>query len=243
MVSKLALVDELSSPPLSSSSRARNKTRDVTRGYWGSCLSLRNMVSQLTLMDKLSSPPLSSSSRARNKTRDVTRGYWGSCLSLRNMVSKLALVDELSSPPLGSSSRPRNKARNVTRSHWSSCLSLASLMYCHMVDIAVGEVCTGKALTESDMVDVAEWIVLTGQSRRCGDWSLGAASRGQTVLVYFVVSSEESVVTVGVGGTQGLQVIRQLTRHSTGQHQRDGDQQHHEKLPMTTTPMNRRNSI
>merc|ERR1712156_855546 len=194
-------------------------------------------------MDKLSSPPLGSGSRARNKARDVARGHWGGCLSLRNMVSQLTLMDKLSSPPLSSSSRARNKARDVTRGYWGSCLSLASLMYCHMVDIAVGEVCTGKALTESDMVDIAEWIVLTGQSRRCADWSLGAASRGHTVLVYLVVGSEESVVTVGVGGTQGLQVIRQLARHSTGQHQRDGDQQHHEKLPMTTTPMNRRNSI
>merc|ERR1712110_1110188 len=230
-------MNKLSSPPLSSSSRSRNKARDVARSHWSSCLSLSDMVSQLTLMYKLSSPPLSSSSRARNKARDVTRSHWSSCLSLRNMVSQLTLVDKLSSPPLGSSSRPRNKTRDVARGYWSSCLSLSSLMYCHMVDIAVGEVCTGKALTESDMVDVTEWIVVTGQSRRCADWSLGAASRGQTVLVYLVVSSEESVVTVGVGGTQGLQVIRQLARHSTGQHQRDGDQQHHEKLPMTTTPM------
>merc|ERR1712062_875687 len=201
------------------------------------------MVSQLTLVDKLSSPPLSSSSRARNKARDVARGYWSSCLSLRDMMGKLTLVDKLSSPPLGSSSRSRNKARDVARGYWGSCLSLASLMYCPMVDIAVGEVCTGKALAESDMVDVAEWIFLRGQSRRCADLGLGAASRGHTVLVYLVVSSEESVVTVGVGGTQGLQVIRQLARHSTGQHQRDGDQQHHEKLPMTTTALNRRNSI
>merc|ERR1712141_722944 len=194
------------------------------------------MMGKLTLMNELSSPPLSSSSRSRNKARDVARGYWSSCLSLRDMMSKLTLMDKLSSPPLSSSSRARNKARDVARGYWGSCLSLSSLMYCHMVDIAVGEVCTGKALTESDMVDVTERIVLTRQSRRCGDWSLGAASRGQTVLVYLVVSSEESVVTVGVGGTQGLQVIRQLARHSTGQHQRDGDQQHHEKLPMTTTP-------
>merc|ERR1711936_657713 len=129
------------------------------------------MVSQLTLMNKLSSPPLSSSSRARNKTREVARSHWSSCLSLRDMVSQLTLVDKLSSPPLGSSSRARNKARDVTRSYWGSCLSLASLMYCHMVDIAVGE-------------------VLTGQSRRCADWSPGAASRGHTVLVYLVVSSE-----------------------------------------------------
>merc|ERR1712156_1310981 len=64
---------------------------------------------------------------------------------------------------LSSSSRARNKSRDVARSYWGSCLSFASLMYCHMVDIAVGEVCTGKALTESDMVDVTEWIVLTGQ--------------------------------------------------------------------------------
>merc|ERR1711936_40025 len=157
------------------------------------------MMSKLTLMDELSSPPLSSSSRARNKARDVTRGYWSSCLSLRDMVSQLTLMDKLSSPPLGSSRRARNKSRDVARGYWGSCLSLSSLMYCHMVDIAVGEVCTGKALTKSDMVDVTEWIVLTRQSRRCGDWSLGAAS--------------------------------------TGQNQRDGDQQHHEKLPMTTTPM------
>merc|ERR1712109_357446 len=206
-------------------------------------------------MDKLSSPPLSSSNRARNKARNVARSYWGSCLplsslmychmvdidtwclSLRDMVSQLTLMNKLSSPPLSSSRRARNKARDVTRGYWGSCLSLASLMYCHMMNIAVGEVCTGKALTESDMVDVAEWIILTGQSRRCADWSLGASSRGETVLVYLVVSSEERVVTVGVGGTQGLQVIRQLARHSTGQHQRDCDQQHHEKLPMTTTPM------
>merc|ERR1712232_1064333 len=166
-------------------------------------------------MDKLSSPPLSSSSRARNKARDVARGHWSSCLSLRDMMGKMTLMDKLSSPPLSSSSRARNKARDVARGYWGSCLSLSSLVYCHMVDIA-------------------EWIVLTGQSRRCADWSLGAASRGHTVLVYLVVSSEESVVTVGVGGTQGLQVIRQLARHSTGQNQRDGDQQHHEKIPMTT---------
>merc|ERR1711899_420734 len=181
-------MDKLSSPPLSSSSRARNKARDVARSYWGSCLSLRDMMGKLTLMDKLSSPPLGSSSRPRNKTRDVARSHWSSCLSLSDMVSKLTLMNKLSSPPLSSSSRSRNKTRDVARGYWSSCLSLASLMYCHMVDIAVGEVCTGKALTESDMVDVTEWIVLTGQSRRCADWSLGAASRGQTVLVYLVVS-------------------------------------------------------
>merc|ERR1739836_176845 len=89
MMSKLSSVDELSSPPLSSSSRSRHKSRDVSRGHRDSCrcLSLADMMSKLSPMDELSSPPLSSSSRSRHKSRDVSRGHGDSsrCLSFSSL--------------------------------------------------------------------------------------------------------------------------------------------------------------
>merc|ERR1712156_166007 len=114
-------------------------------------------------MNKLSSPPLSSSSRSRDKSGDVSRSYWSSSLSLALMMSKLTLMNKLSSPPLSSSSRSRDKTGDVSRSDGSSSLSLTPLSYGHMVDITVGEVGTGKTLAESNMVDIAEGIVCTGQ--------------------------------------------------------------------------------
>merc|ERR1712072_603228 len=82
MMSKLSPVDKLSSPPLGSSSRSRNQSRDVSRSQRSSSLSLCNMMGKLSLVDKLSSPPLGSSSRSRNQSRDVSRSHRGSSLSL-----------------------------------------------------------------------------------------------------------------------------------------------------------------
>ena len=63
MMSKLSLVDELSSPPLSSSSRSRDKSGDVSRSQGDSSRGFPlDMMSKLSLVNELSSPPLSSSS-------------------------------------------------------------------------------------------------------------------------------------------------------------------------------------
>lgn len=68
-------------------------------------------------------------------------------------------------------------------------------------------------------------------------------------MVDLVVGGEESVITIGVGGTEGLQVIRELGRHQTGRGQDQWDSSqleiqgisswllelnlyHHEKLPI-----------
>ena len=85
-MSKLSLVDELSSPPLSSSSRSRDESWDVSRGQRNSSggIPLGLMMSKLSLMDELSSPPLSGSFRSRHKSRDVSRSQRNSswCFSL-----------------------------------------------------------------------------------------------------------------------------------------------------------------
>merc|ERR1719350_329546 len=85
-MSKLSLVDELSSPPLSGSSRSRNKSGDVSRSQRNSSggLPLGDMMSKLFLVDELSSPPLSGSSRSRDKSGDVSRSQRNSswCFSL-----------------------------------------------------------------------------------------------------------------------------------------------------------------
>merc|ERR1739846_180544 len=197
-------MDELSSPPLGSSSRSRNQSRNVSWSQRSSSLSLGNMMSKLSLMSNLSSPPLGSSSRSRNQSRNVSWSQRSCSLSLGNMMSKLSLMDELSSPPLGSSSRSRNQSRNVSRSQRSSSLSLPSLSYGHMMDITVGKVGTWESLGESSMVDITEGIVGTWQLSRCSYRSLGSTSRGQTLLVDLVVGGQQSVVTVGVGGAEGL---------------------------------------
>merc|ERR1719264_323915 len=119
-------------------------------------------------------------------------------------------MDQLSSPPLSSSSRSWNQSRNVSRSHRVSSLSLASLSYGDMMDITVGKVGTWETLGESNMVDITEGIVGTGQFSRCSYRSLGSPSRGKTILVNLVIRSQQSVVTVGVGGAEGLQVVGQL---------------------------------
>ena len=88
-MSKLSSVDELSSPPLSSSSRSRHKSRDVSRGHRDSCrcLSLADMMSKLSPVDELSSPPLSSSSRSRHKSGDVSRGQRYSSRAIKQLTS------------------------------------------------------------------------------------------------------------------------------------------------------------
>merc|ERR1719471_2740120 len=103
-------------------------------------------------------------------------------------------------PPLSSSKRSRDKSRDVSRGHWISSLSLTPLSYGHMVDITEG-------------------VVVTGQFSRCCDRSLRSTSRSEAVLVDLVVGREESVITIWVGGTEGLQVVRQLGRHQTGRSQ------------------------
>merc|ERR1719232_304439 len=86
-MSKLSLVDELSSPPMSGSRRSRDKSGDVSRGQRNSSrgLPLGDMsMSKLSLVDELSSPPLSSSRRSRDKSGDVSRSERNSswCFSL-----------------------------------------------------------------------------------------------------------------------------------------------------------------
>merc|ERR1712027_305662 len=85
MMSKLSSVDQLSSPPLSSSSRSWDKSRDVSWSNGISSLSLSDMMSKLSSVDQLSSPPLSSSSRSRNKSGDVSWGNGISSLSLSTL--------------------------------------------------------------------------------------------------------------------------------------------------------------
>ena len=89
-----------------------------------------------------------------------------------------------------------------------------------MVDITVGKVGTGKSLGQSNMVDITEGIVGTGQLGRCCYRSLRSSSRGlQTLLVDLVIGGQQSVVTVRVGGAEGLQVVGQLACSHTGQDQ------------------------
>merc|ERR1711997_1403446 len=86
-MSNLSLMSNLSSPPLSSSSRSWNQSRDVSRSQRdrGRNLSLCNMMGKLSLMSNLSSPPLGSSSRSRHQSRDVSRSQRGSSLSLPSL--------------------------------------------------------------------------------------------------------------------------------------------------------------
>ena len=88
-----------------------------------------------------------------------------------------------------------------------------------MMNITVGKVGTGESLSKSNMVDITEGIVGTGQLGRCCQWSLGSSSRGETLLVDLVIGGQQSVVTVRVGRTEGLQVVRQLGRHQAGRSQ------------------------
>merc|ERR1711962_1221767 len=81
MVSKLATVSNLCSPPLSSSSGARNKSGDVSRGQRDSSLPLTNMVGKSTSMGNLCSPPGSSSRGSRDMSGDVARNCWDSSLA------------------------------------------------------------------------------------------------------------------------------------------------------------------
>merc|ERR1711915_534309 len=146
-------MDELSSPPLSSSLRSRNKSRDVSRSYRCGSLSLSDVMSKLSLVDELSSPPLSGSLRSRNQSRDVSRSQMNSSrgFSLSLMMSKLSLMDELSSPPLSSSLRSRNKSRDVSRSYRCGSLSLSSLSIGNMMEITVGKVRTWESLGQTNM--------------------------------------------------------------------------------------------
>merc|ERR1712117_16788 len=84
-MSKLSLVDQLGSPPLSSSSRTRDKSGDVSWGNRISSLSLSNMMSKLSLVDQLGSPPLSSSSRTWDKSGDVSWSNGIGCLSFSTL--------------------------------------------------------------------------------------------------------------------------------------------------------------
>merc|ERR1712184_216177 len=132
-MSQLSLVDELSSPPLSSSSRSRDESRNVSRSQGDSSRGFPlDMMSQLSLVDELSSPPLSSSSRSRDESGDVARSQGDSSrgLPLSDMMSKLSLVDELSSPPLSS----------------SRGLPLSPLSNGDMMHITVGEVGTRSSV-------------------------------------------------------------------------------------------------
>ena len=79
-----------------------------------------------------------------------------------------------------------------------------------MMHITVGEVGTRNALSESSMIDITEGIVCAGELSRGLDWGLGGSSRGldEAGLVDLVIGGQQRVVTVGVGGAEGLQVIR-----------------------------------
>merc|ERR1711962_1232638 len=81
MVSKLTTVSDQGSPPSSSSSRSRDKSRGVARGHRHSSLPLAYMVSKLATVGNLCSPPGSSSRRSRDKSRNVSRNYGGSSLA------------------------------------------------------------------------------------------------------------------------------------------------------------------
>ena len=125
-------------------------------------------------------------------------------------MGKLSLMSYDSSPPLSSSSRSWNQSWDIARSHRGSSLSLPSLSNGDMMNITVGKVGTGESLSKSNMVDITEGIVGTGQLGRCCQWSLGSSSRGETLLVDLVIGGQQSVVTVRVGGAEGLQVVGQL---------------------------------
>ena len=79
-----------------------------------------------------------------------------------------------------------------------------------MMHITVGEVGTRNTLRESNMVDITEGIVVAGELSRCLDWGLRGSGRGldEAGLVDLVIGGQQRVVTVGVGGAEGLQVIR-----------------------------------
>merc|ERR1712193_156748 len=167
------------------------------------------MMSKLSPVDKLSSPPLNSCSRSRHQSWDVSRSQRGSSLSLWNMGSKLSLGEKLSSPPLSSCSRSRHQSWDVSRSKRGSSLSLPSLSYGDMMDITVGKVCTWESLGQSNMVDITEGVVGTRQlstySYSYRSLRFPSRGQGQTLLVNLVIGSQQSVVTVGVGGAEGLQ--------------------------------------
>merc|ERR1719237_1069606 len=74
VVGKLTLVSNLGSPPLSSGSRSRDKSGDVSRGDNTRNLPLANVVGKLTLVGNLGSLPLGSSRGARDKSGNVSRG-------------------------------------------------------------------------------------------------------------------------------------------------------------------------
>ena len=79
-----------------------------------------------------------------------------------------------------------------------------------MMHITVGEVGTRNTLSESSMVDITEGIVVAGELSRGLDRGLGGSGRGldEAGLVDLVIGGQQRVVTVGVGGAEGLQVIR-----------------------------------
>ena len=127
-------------------------------------------------------------------------------------------MNKLSSPPLSSSSRSRDKSGNISWSDGSSSLSLATLMNCHMMDITVWEVSTWESLCSCYMIHITEWIVWTWQLRLChrGLWTT-SRSLDKACFVDFVIFSQESIITIWVGGTEGLQVIWELSSHEACQ--------------------------
>ena len=128
------------------------------------------------------------------------------------MMSKLSPVDELSSPPLSSSSRSRHKSGDVSRGHGNSsrCLSFSSLSNGHMMDITVWEIGTWETLCSSSMIDITKWVVRTWEFCRGLHWGLGSScwSLDEGRLVDPIIFSQKGIVTVWVGGAEGLQVIR-----------------------------------
>ena len=96
-----------------------------------------------------------------------------------------------------------------------------------MMDITVGEVGARNALSEGSMVDITEGIVGTGELSRGLDWGLGGSGRGldEARLVDLVIGGQQRIVTVGVGGAEGLQVIRQLASSQTCHTQGDDEGQ------------------
>ena len=77
------------------------------------------------------------------------------------------------------------------------------------------------------MVDITEGIVVAGELSRGLDRGLGGSGRGldEAGLVDLVIGGQQRVVTVGVGGAEGLQVIRQLACCQTGHTKGDDEGQ------------------
>ena len=77
------------------------------------------------------------------------------------------------------------------------------------------------------MVDITEGIVGAGELSRGLDWGLGGSGRGldEARLVDLVIGGQQRIVTVGVGGAEGLQVIRQLASSQTCHTQGDDEGQ------------------